>query len=299
MKECLEIKVGDYRLGGLLGMNPTVLFGTIFFEGQQLLLDSDKGVFNEDAAFNQISESLTISTDVSVPVFLDIVADTEDAISNQIDFIINQFNVPFLVDGSDSDVRIAGLKKVSELYALERTVYNSIGVDSPDEEFEALIENPPAAIIVSAIDTSDYCADSALEIVRKVKERLPQKLHNKLMLDIGFLDEASVKMSCLIGKIVRKETGLPVGGAPCNGLQMWDTLKARGDDDLTVSLAATLGFCTAYGMDFLFAGPLRFIKYISPAQGTADIYNRYNLMISNRSLSFSEKHPMNSMFRNE
>ena len=274
MNKCIEVKVGDYTLGGQLGMNPTILFGTIFFEGQTLLMDSETGTFNEDMAKKQISDNAGAGKSVSVPVFIDVVADTDAAIKKQIDFTANQFDIPFLVDGSDSDVRIAGLKQAYQSNALQKTVYNSIGVDSPDEELEAVINHPPAAIIVSAIDTSNYGTDSA----------------------IGFLDEASVKMACQIGKEVREDTGLPVGGAPCNGLQIWDALRSRSNADFTVCLASTLGFCAAFGMDFLFAGPLRFIRHIAPAQGAVDIYNRYDLMINNRNLSLADNHPMNVMF---
>lgn len=296
MNKCIEVKVGDYTLGGQLGMNPTILFGTIFFEGQTLLMDSETGTFNEDMAKKQISDNAGAGESVSVPVFIDVVADTEAAIEKQIDFTANQFDIPFLVDGSDSDVRIAGLKQAYQSNALQKTVYNSIGVDSPDEELEAVINHPPAAIIVSAIDTSNYGTDSAIEILYEIKKKLPQNLHKKLLLDIGFLDEASVKMACQIGKKVREDTGLPVGGAPCNGLQMWDALRSRSNADFTVCLASTLGFCAAFGMDFLFAGPLRFIRHIAPAQGAVDIYNRYDLMINNRNLSLADNHPMNVMF---
>lgn len=296
MNKCIEVKVGDYTLGGQLGMNPTILFGTIFFEGQTLLMDSETGTFNEDMAKKQISDNAGAGKSVSVPVFIDVVADTEAAIKKQIDFTANQFDIPFLVDGSDSDVRIAGLKQAYQSNALQKTVYNSIGVDSPDEELEAVINHPPAAIIVSAIDTSNYGTDSAIGILYEIKKKLPQNLHKKLLLDIGFLDEASVKMACQIGKEVREDTGLPVGGAPCNGLQMWDALRSRSNADFTVCLASTLGFCAAFGMDFLFAGPLRFIRHIAPAQGAVDIYNRYDLMINNRNLSLADNHPMNVMF---
>lgn len=296
MTTCIEVKVGDYTLGGQLDLHPTVLFGTIFFEGQTLLSDSETGAFNEDMAKRLIKMNFEAGERISVPVFLDVVADTEAAIKNQIGFTANQFDIPFLVDGSDSDVRLAGLEQASRAEALGRTVYNSVGVDSPQEELAAIIRHPPAAVIVSAIDTSDYGVASALDIVKAIKTRLPREFHQKLLLDIGFLDEASVKMACRIGQEVRAATGLPVGGAPCNGLQMWDALKSGGDPDLVVSLASTLGYCTAFGMDFLFAGPLRFIRHIAPAQGAVDIYNRYDLMAKNRHISFTAAHPMDVMF---
>lgn len=297
MKDCKEIQVGEHTLGGPIGKNPTILFGTIFFEGQDLLMDSDKGLFDERKTQKQINENFQVCHDLSVPIFLDVVADTKKAIAKQIDFVAKEFDFPFLIDGSDSDVRMKGLEIASARSALKKTVYNSISLDSTDKELELLIAHNPAAIVVSAIDTVNYGADSALEIVNEIKKKLPSDLHDKFLLDIGFLDEVSVRMSCEIGKKLREITGLPVGGAPCNGLNMWKYLKSRGEKDFTASLASTLGFCTAFGLDFLFAGPLRYLRHVASAQGAVDVYNRYDLVVNNRELPLNKSHPMQAMFK--
>ena len=297
MTDCTTIKVGQFCLGGPVGAYPTALFGTIFFEGQDLLIDSEEGIFDVKKAQRQIHISSKACQELAVPLFLDVVAETEQAISNEIEFVIREFDTPFLVDASDEDIRMRGLETVSELSALDRTVYNSISVDSTDEELKLIERLQPAAIVVSAIDTTNYGVDSALETVNQVKDRLSSDLHHKLLLDIGFLDEVSVKMSCDIGHKLRKLTRLPVGGAPCNGLHMWESLKARGEKVFVASLAATLGFCTAFGLDFLFAGPLRHINLVASAQGVADVYNRYNLMVNNRDQTFNNNHPIQAMFK--
>ena len=104
-------------------------------------------------------------------------------------------------------------------------------------------------------------------------------------------------MSCNIAQKLRELTGIPVGGAPCNGLHMWESLKTRGEAVFVASLASTLGYCTAFGLDFLFAGPLRHINCVASAQGVVDAYNRYNLMVHNRDRTFNNEHPIKAMFR--
>jgi len=297
MIECASLKIGQHYLGGNVGENPTALFGTIFFEGQDLIIDSEKGLFDDQKARKQIHISSKTCQELAVPLFLDVVAETEQAISKEIEFVVKEFDTPFLIDASDEDVRMRGVEIVSRLSALDRAVYNSIGVDSPDEELKLIERFQPAAIVVSAIDTSNYGVESALETVNTVKERLSSDLHHKMLLDIGFLDEVSVKMSCKIGQELRKLTGIPVGGAPCNGLHMWESLKTRGEMGFIASLASTLGYCTAFGLDFLFAGPLRHINFVATAQGVADVYNRYSLMINDRTQAFDTDHPIKAMFK--
>ncbi len=296
MSKCVSLTIGPYCIGGPIGLHPTAILGTIFFEGQDLLLDPDKGDFDVEKARGQIEASIRSAGEVAVSLLLDVVADTEEAISKELDFVINEFEVPFVIDSSDEDVRMYGLEIASRLSALDRAVYNSIGADSSEEEFKMIQNIHPAAVVVSAIDASDYGVESALGTINSIRDRLPQELEHKVLLDIGFLDEVSVKISCKIAQELRKKTGLPVGGAPCNGLHMWKTLKAREEETFLSVLASTLGYCTAFGLDFLFVGPLRHIKHIAWAQAASDIYNRYYLMEKDRSQAGDQEHPIHKMF---
>jgi tetrahydromethanopterin S-methyltransferase subunit H len=131
-----------------------------------------------------------------------------------------------------------------------------------------------------------------------MKEALPRRIHKRLLLDIGFLDEASVKLSAKLAQELRIRTRLPVGGAPCNGMYMWEALKNRGEGVFMEALSATLGYVTAFGLDFLFVGPLRNVEFIAPAVGAVDVYNRYELQSVEPNRTLPEQHPMKVMFRN-
>ncbi len=40
------------------------------------------------------------------------------------------------------------------------------------------------------------------------------------------------------------------------------------------ALSATLGYITAFGLGFLFGGPLRNVEFIASDVGAVDVYNR-------------------------
>jgi hypothetical protein len=65
------------------------------------------------------------------------------------------------------------------------------------------------------------------------------------LLDIGFLDEASVKLSAKLAQEVRTLTRLPIGGAPCNGMYMWGGFEKPGEGAFMAALSATLGYVAA------------------------------------------------------
>jgi tetrahydromethanopterin S-methyltransferase subunit H len=297
MESAMVVKVGKCSIGGAVGEYPTALLGTLFFSGQRLLADPEKGIFEESEASGQIRKCEKAAARNGVSLFLDIVAETPAAMKNYLEFVIRNTSLPFLIDGSSEEVRLAGIETVRKHSALDRAVYNSIGTDTGRDEIEVLASHTPAAIVISAVDPMDFGLESALSIVSRMKEALPRHVRKRLLVDIGFLDEASVKISARIAREVRKRTMLPVGGAPCNGLYMWKALRGGGEDVLMAALSATMGYVAAFGLDFLFVGPLRNVDFVAPAVGAADVYNRYALQSGDPDRALPEEHPMRTMFR--
>lgn len=297
MMRANTVKVGEAFLGGAVGEYPIAILGTLFFSGQQLLVDCERGIFDEASAMDQIRRAENAAAQTGNSLFLDIVAETPAAMENYVDFVINNTSLPFLIDASSDEVRVAGIKTVQKHSALDRAVYNSIGPDTSKEELELITSYIPAAIVVSATDPMDFGVESSLSIVQRMKEAMPDRIHDRFLLDIGFLDEASVKISAKLAENIRECTGYPVGGAPCNGIYMWESLKKRGEGALRAALCATLGYVAAFGLDFLFVGPLRNVEHIAPAVGATDVYNRYELHAGCRNRPLTERHPMKVMFR--
>lgn len=296
MSSANTVKVGEAFLGGAVGEYPTAVLGTLFFSGQKLLVDCEQGIFDEASALDQIRRAEKAAMQTGVSLFLDIVAETPAAMKNYLDFVIKHTSLPFLIDASSDEVRIAGIETVQKHLALDRAVYNSIGIDTSMEELTIIARYTPAAIVVSAMDPMDYGVESSISVIRQMKEALPDRIHDRFLLDIGFLDEASVRISANLAQKVREHTGYPVGGAPCNGMYMWESLKNRGEEVFRSSLSATLGYVAAFGLDFLFVGPLRNVEFIAPAVATADVYNRYELQSGNYNCRLPERHPMKAMF---
>lgn len=293
------VEVGEFRLGGAVGEYPTAVLGTLFFSSQKLLFNCEQGIFDESAATKQIQRCVEAAEQAGVALFLDIVAETPVAMKNYLEFVIKKTSLPFLIDASSDEVRLAGLKTAKKHSAMERVVYNSIGADTTKTELEVLTKYAPAAIVISAMDPMDYGLNSSVSIVQQMKEALPSRIHNRFLVDIGFLDEASVKISANLAQRLRDHLGLPVGGAPCNGIYMWESLKKRGVKELSAALSATLGYVSAFGLDFLFVGPLRNIEFVAPAVGAVDIYNRYELQSIGSDQTLPEQHPIRAMFRKQ
>jgi tetrahydromethanopterin S-methyltransferase subunit H len=83
-------EVGNVKIGGQPGELPTVLIGSIFWLGQKMVKDANKGIFDAQQAENLINKMQNLSDITGVPFAFDIVGTTEEAFGKYIDFVAKQ-----------------------------------------------------------------------------------------------------------------------------------------------------------------------------------------------------------------
>jgi len=90
--------IGKVRVGGQPGELPTFLIGSIFWLGQKMVQDANKGVFDAKQA-EQIINTMHTQSDMSgVPFGLDVVGTTEEAFGKYIDFVAKHTDAPIMLD---------------------------------------------------------------------------------------------------------------------------------------------------------------------------------------------------------
>jgi len=289
------INIGRFCAGGQVGSHPTILIGSLFVENIGLLDTPETYRFETEKVQNKIDCNTIDCWKTGVPVVIELSVKTEEAILMQIEFIVERTDFSFLVRGTKENIRLAGLELASNLGALDRILYQLRSVDASDEEIQRLAKNKPAAIMVKLEKLQNHSIDDALKQVDQIKARLPVNLHSILLLWIEFMDGVSLKISCELGQQLRKMTGHPIVGSPFKGIYRWEKLKMKGQASFFSALASTIGFCTAYGFDFLFIGPLQHLTHLSAAQGVVDIYNRSALINKSCDDDLSECHPIHEL----
>ena len=90
--------VGRVKIGGQPGELPTVLIGSIFWLGQKMVQDANKGIFDAKEAENIINKMETLSDISGVPFAFDIVGTTEEAFGKYIDFVAKHSEAPLMLD---------------------------------------------------------------------------------------------------------------------------------------------------------------------------------------------------------
>ena len=147
-KEQEVLDIAGVKIGGQPGEYPTVLAGTIFYGGHNIISDEKAGVFDKDAAEERIKTMEEMMDVTGNPCLVQVFGQTEEALVKYLEFVGDISDSPFLIDSTSGEARMAGAKYATEAGLSERAIYNSINMAAEPEEIEAVKESDLSASIV-------------------------------------------------------------------------------------------------------------------------------------------------------
>ena len=92
-----------------------------------------KAGFDAEAAERVIRNQDEWSQKTGNPCMLDVVGDSPEAMCKHLEFAARISQAPLLIDGTTTDVRLAGLKYAGEAGLTDRVVYNSVQPETQDD----------------------------------------------------------------------------------------------------------------------------------------------------------------------
>jgi tetrahydromethanopterin S-methyltransferase subunit H len=107
--------IGGVKVGGQPGELPTVLVGSIFYEGHKIVKDRSSGVFDRAEAERLINVQEEMSDKTGVPCMLDVVGENSKALTKYIEFAANITDSPLLINGPSASVRVEAANYVREV----------------------------------------------------------------------------------------------------------------------------------------------------------------------------------------
>ena len=264
-------QIGGIRVGGLPGARPTVLIGSAFYHGHKILIDEDRGEFDVDEAAKRIRVQDDFAARTGNPCMLDVVGSTPEAIQKHLEFAASATSAPLLIDGTTTDVRLAGLQYVARAGLADRVVYNSIQPEIDDEELAAIQNAGVTSAILLTYYLKDFTAKGRVQAVRELLPKLRAAGICNLMVDTCVLDLATMGQALSAMFDIKGEFGLPVGGGVHNAVAVWKGLKTKmGEQAEKPCMASALSIAVAVGADFVLYGPVEDAPFAFPAVAMVD-----------------------------
>ena len=264
-------KIGNVSVGGQPGVRPTVLIGTIFYHGHEILEDEDRGKFDAVKADELIRDQEAFAERTGNPCMLDVAAATPEAIERHLEFAAGTTDGPLIMDGTTVDVRLAGLEFVRRTKLADRVVYNSIQPGVGEDELRAIRDAGVTAAIVLTYYMADFTAKGRVTAVRELLPKLKVAGVARLLVDTCVLDLATLGPALSAILDVKNEFGVPAGAGVHNAIATWSGLKNKMGRQAKVPCAgAAVAAAVAVGADFVLYGPIEDAQFVFPAVAMID-----------------------------
>jgi tetrahydromethanopterin S-methyltransferase subunit H len=279
-REQAVVNIAGVKLGGQPGEFPTVLAGTIFYQGHKIVQDEDVGLFDRTKAEKLVVRQAELSEETGNPALLHVYARTTKAFERYLVFVEEVWSGPFIIDSADQGVRAAAAGLVSELGYADKAIYNSISLATNSSEEQAIRDSEIDSAILLAYNPAEPGVDGSIKVLETgatVREMglipLARDLGIvNLLIDPGVVPMGSGAGAALRFSVVAKaKYGLPVGSGIHNAVSSWPWLKGKSLQDRRCCDAAATAMQQLSGGDYVLYGPIENADFIFPVAATADI----------------------------
>jgi tetrahydromethanopterin S-methyltransferase subunit H len=267
-------KIGRVQIGGQPGETPTVLVGSIFWLGQKMVQDANKGVFDPKEAENIINKMQTLSDESGVPFILDIVGTTTEAFKKYVSFVADHSEAPFLTDAMSPKVRMESAQFVKEIGLQDNTIYNSIYKGVQEAELQKIKELGIKTSIVLADNPKDGSFQGKMSVLDEALDMAKRAGIEQVLIDCA-IPAFAPDMGITVRAIpeIKEKFGYPTGLGTGNVVTTMGWVKAHVAKEFRKgTVTATNAIMQVQGANWLMFGPAEQSDYVFPAVAVVDTY---------------------------
>ncbi|MEM0216748.1 MAG: tetrahydromethanopterin S-methyltransferase subunit H [Candidatus Bathyarchaeia archaeon] len=267
-------EIGNVKVGGQPGELPTVLIASIFYEGQKIVKDPEKGEFDAKAAEELLNRLEQLRDVTGVPFMLDVVGTGEEAFKKYIDFVAEKTDAPFLMDAISPKLRLVAAQHVKEVGLTDRAVYSSINKGTPQREVDQIRESGVKAAIILAENPQDNTVEGKIIATEQALERAKAAGIEKFLIDTS-IPAFGPDMGSAVRAIyyIKEKFGYPTGVGTGNVVTTCGWIKVNFPKEVRRVLdAATNAIMQTMGADWLMFGPIERSDYVFAGVAIADTF---------------------------
>jgi tetrahydromethanopterin S-methyltransferase subunit H len=266
--------VGKAKVGGQPGELPTFLIGSIFWLGQKMVQDANKGIFDAKAAEDIINTMQTQSDITGVQFAFDIVGTTDIAFEKYIDFVAKHSDAPLMLDAMSPKTRMTAATMAKKMGLADRCLYNSVYKGVTDAELANLKESGVKMSIVLADDPKDTTMEGKMKVIQEALALAEKGGITKPLIDTAipaFAPDMGTAVRTI--PIMKEKYGHPVGLGSGNVVTTMGWVKANVAKEFRPGCrTATNSIMQTVGANWLMIGPAEQAEWIFPAVAITDTY---------------------------
>lgn len=297
VKEQEIYDIAGVKLGGQPGQLPTVLFGSIFYDGHDIIKDAKKGEFDKEKAHQLIKTAEELSDQTGNPIILDVCCSWPGAFEKLIDFVAHNSDGPFAIDGTTTEIKMTGARYTNGVGLSSRVVYNSIMPNAKEDEIAAIKESGIESAILLTLNTKKPTLAGRLEVMDDVLSIAQQAGITKPIVDTTVIDKPDIGPISKAIHMVKDKYGIPTGAGVHNAVARWAEMSVLSPKEQFLASAVANSFPIAFGADFLLYGPIDQSKEAFFTSSLADAFVAFNARQEFRTHPLTSEHPLMKIFR--
>ena len=283
-KEQTVIDVAGVKCGGQPGEYPTVLAGTIFYGGHNIIEDEKTGVFDKDAAEERIKTMEEMSDVTGNPCIVQTFGATPEAMVKYLEFVGDICDKPFMIDSTSAEAKMVGAQFTQDQGLTDRAIYNSLNMSCEADEIQAVKDCDIESAIILGFNPMNPGVEGKIEIWENGGSVIDQGIL-EMAEDCGitkpFMDVAITPLgqgagpACRTSFAEKSKWGYPVGSGIHNVPSAWDWLRGYKKEHKEAWPVCDIGsnlIQQMAGGDFVLFGPIENAKIAFPACGMADCF---------------------------
>jgi tetrahydromethanopterin S-methyltransferase subunit H len=266
--------IAKVKVGGQPGELPTFLIGSIFWLGQKMVQDANKGIFDAKVAEQIINTMQTQSDITGVPFGFDVVGTTEEAFEKYIDFVAKHSEAPIMLDAMSPKTRMAAADMAKNMGLSSRCFYNSVYKGVTDAELAKLKESGIKMSIVLADNPKDNSLEGKMKVIEEALALADKGGITKPLIDTAIPAYApDMGTAVRTIPIMKERYGHPVGLGSGNVVTTMGWVKANIAKEFRKGcVTATNSIMQTVGANWLMIGPAEQAEWVFPAVAVVDTY---------------------------
>jgi tetrahydromethanopterin S-methyltransferase subunit H len=278
------------KIGGVPGLAPTVMVGSMFYKGHGIVEDPVKGLFNGVEAEKQIRDAEEMTDKTGLPSMLDLVAENSKAACKYMDFVVDSSKMPIMLDVIAEEDQLNLLQYASDVGIMDRIIFNSLNPQTSDKVYTKIAEvGCKSATLL--LHSSRYVLSSNKDAL--LDEMTPKAIRagvEKILVDTVVLDIPTLGLAVKAIHRIKTRYGYPCGCGAHNAISSWKNLRKKYTPSaVTTALGVTNALPIAAGADFVFYGPMRNAEAIYPS--IAMINAAYSQLVMEQRIRLGKDHP--------
>jgi tetrahydromethanopterin S-methyltransferase subunit H len=278
------------KIGGVPGLAPTVMVGSMFYKGHGIIENPLKGLFDVVEAEKQIRDAEEMTDKTGLPSMLDLVAENLKAACRYIDFVVDVSKMPIMLDVVAEEDQLNVLQYASDIGIMNRIIFNSLNPQTSDRVYAKIAEVGCASAML-LLHSSRYVLSSNKDVL--LDEMVPKAVQagvENILVDTVVLDIPTLGLAVKAIQRIKDRYGYPCGCGAHNAISSWKNLRKKYTPSaVTTAVGVIDALPVAAGADFVFYGPIRNAESVYPSIAMIDA--AYSQLILEQRIRLGKDHP--------